>query len=250
MTDFLILFLVGAVASAINAVAGGGSLISFPSLHLGFHLSEKVANMTNTVSLWPGSLAGAIGFLNVLKPLGRYFRLFILPTLLGAALGAWMLIQTKDALFRSVVPWLLFLAAALLLFQLKIKEFIGRGGRKLSPVLAVILQFAVSIYGGYFGAGMGIMMLAVFTLVMDGTIHEINAVKNWLGLFINFVATLVFFGKGAIEMQTVFALSSGAIVGGFFAAKYSQKVNSDILRLTIAGYGFLAAGYFAYQSWW
>ena len=129
MTDFLILFLVGAVASAINAVAGGGSLISFPSLHLGFHLSEKVANMTNTVSLWPGSLAGAIGFLNVLKPLGRYFRLFILPTLLGAALGAWMLIQTKDALFRSVVPWLLFLAAALLLFQLKIKEFDSLRGR-------------------------------------------------------------------------------------------------------------------------
>jgi uncharacterized membrane protein YfcA len=125
------------------------------------------------------------------------------------------------------------------------------------PPVAFILQFLVSVYGGYFGAGMGIMMLAAFSLYVDGDIHEYNAIKNWLGLIINLIATLVFMlparvGVGGgrpphIDWSIAAPMILGSIIGGYAMARFSQRINSEKLRVVIAIYGFVAAGYFVWQ---
>lgn len=245
----LALVLVGAVASAINSVAGGGSLLSFPALTLGLGIPERTANATNSTGLWPGSLAGAFGFLNLLPKTARHLRSLLLPTLTGCSLGAWLLLATKESLFRAVVPGLLLFAALLLWFQPQVKKFVERGGHKVSPMSAFALQFAVSIYGGYFGAGMGIMMLAVFALYMEGSIHEINAAKNWLGLIINLVASSIFIFQGLVLLVPAIALAVGSVLGGFAAARLSQRIDPEKLRMTIACYGLVTAAYFALKTW-
>ena len=238
----------GGVASAINAVAGGGSLITFPMLTVGFRMPSNIANATNSVGLWPGSMAGAIGFLNLFSKTAKYLKILFLPTLFGSIVGAELFIHTSIKVFDRVIPWLILLAAVLLLFQPRVKTFATKHGRTMPPAVGAVLQFFVALYGGYFGAGMGIMMLAAFALFMEGTIHELNAVKSWLGLIINFAASIMFFIEGIIEPVPALILATGSIVGGFYAAKFSQRVNPDKMRLVIAAYGMVAAAYFMYKA--
>jgi uncharacterized protein len=236
------------VASAINAVAGGGTLISFPFLTLGLRLDSKVANATNSAALWPGGLASAYGFRNLLAKTGHHFKVLFVPTLLGSATGAWLLTVTSQRAFDIAIPFLILLASTLLAFQPRVKQLVLRGEHPLHPSVGVVIQLLVAFYGGYFGAGMGIMMLAAFALYMDGTIHELNAVKAWLGLVINLVASLVFLYEGLIAFVPFVALTLGAIVGGFLAARLSQKVDSEKMRVAIAVYGLLMAAYFGYRA--
>jgi hypothetical protein len=240
---------VGAVASGINAVAGGGSLVSFPTLTFGLHLPTNIANATNSVSLWPGSLGGAFGFHNVFEKTKPYLRLLIIPTILGATAGAYLFTVTSPKVFDLVVPFLILLAAILLLVQPKVKALVTRGERVLHPRIGWFLQFIVAVYGGYFGAGMGIMMLAAFALYMDANIHEINAVKSWLGVVINLFASAVFVLKGGlIDWSIAAALGVGSIVGGFSAARFSQRIHPDTLRVMIAVYGVGMAAYYLYRA--
>ena len=118
----------------------------------------------------------------------------------------------------------------------------------MSPTSGVILQFFVALYGGYFGAGMGIMMLACFALFMEGTIHELNAVKTWLGLVINFAASAMFIVERIVDPTVAVILTVGSIIGGFYAAKYSQRVNPDKMRTAIAIYALFAGCYFLYKA--
>jgi len=240
---------VGAIASAINAVAGGGTLVSFPFLTVGLGIESKIANATNAAALWPGSLAGAYGFWNLIAKTGHYFRTLFVPTLLGAAAGAWLLTATSQRTFDIVIPFLILIAATLLALQPKVKQWTLRGKPSVHPSVGIVLQFLVAVYGGYFGAGMGIMMLGAFALYMEGNIHELNAVKTWLGLIINLVASIVFVSKGWILPVPFIALTLGAIVGGFFAARLSQKVNAEKMRIAIAVYGFITAAYFGYRAY-
>ena len=246
---YLLLVVVGAVASAINSVAGGGSLVSFPTLTLGLGIPSKIANATNSVGLWPGSLGGALGFRNLLGATQHHLKTLLLPTVLGSVLGAWLLIQTKQRVFDAIVPALILLAALLLAFQPQVKKWALGHRQSLSTTTGVVLQFIVATYGGYFGAGMGIMMLAAFALYMEGTIHEINAVKNWLGVAINLVATAVFVSRGVVLFGPALALRVGGSAGGFAGAKISQKMDPEKLRIGIAVYGVVTAAYFAKQYW-
>ncbi|MEA2551846.1 MAG: uncharacterized protein QOJ65_22, partial [Fimbriimonadaceae bacterium] len=189
---FALLVLVGAVAAAINAVAGGGTLVSFPVLTIPFAIPSRIANATNSVGLWPGSLSGAVGFLNVFKQTAKQLKLLVLPTLLGSTLGALLLIYTKQRTFDQIVPVLILLATVILAFQPKIKKWVSSEHGKLPRWTGVVLQFLVAIYGGYFGAGMGIMMLATMALTVEGTVHELNSLKNWLAMVINIACTVIF----------------------------------------------------------
>jgi uncharacterized membrane protein YfcA len=236
------------VASGINAVAGGGTLLSFPVLQLRIGLESRVANATNSVALWPGSLSGAFGFRNVLEKTQHHLKTLLAPTFLGSIAGAELLVHTDKSVFDRVIPWLILMAALLLLLQPKVKALVQRGNRTPHPFAAMILQFFVAVYGGYFGAGMGIMMLAAFALYMEGTIHELNAVKNWLGLVINFTCSWVFIFQGLIEPKVAVILGLGSILGGFLAAKWSQKLNPDKLRTAIAVYGICMAAYYMYKA--
>ncbi|MBX7135325.1 MAG: sulfite exporter TauE/SafE family protein [Fimbriimonadaceae bacterium] len=240
-----LLFVVGALASAVNSVAGGGSLISFPTL-IGLGVPQLPANATNSVALWPGSLAGAIGFLNQLGPVKQHLRSLFLPTLLGSIAGAFLLVLTPESAFRVVVPILIFLATLLLAFQPRIKKWASSRHHRLAVGWGMALQLLVAIYGGYFGAGMGIMMLAVFGLIMEGSIHEMNAVKTWLSLLINIAASTMFLIKGLVLPWHAVALTAGSILGGYFAARWSQKVDSEILRKGIVVLGFAMTAWFTY----
>ncbi len=236
--------LVGAIASGINTVAGGGSLLSFPFLTLGVGIPSLQANATNSASLWPGSLAGAFGFREHIHKTKHYFLKLAVPTLIGSLLGAWLLTVSSAKTFDRVIPFLILLASLLLIAQPKIKQIALRHDRHTPLWVGVVIQFLVATYGGYFGAGMGIMMLGSFALYMEGNIHELNAVKNWLGLIINLVASTFFAVMGLILWGPFLALTAGALVGGFLAAKWSQRFDSDKLRVVIAAYGLVMTVYF------
>ncbi len=240
--------LVGAIAAGINAVAGGGSLISYPMLTVGFGIAPVTANATNAVSLWPGSLTGALGFWNLIKRTGKYFKVFLPSTLIGSLLGAHLLVRTTHQSFAMIVPWLILLAALILALQPRIKAYAEANGHRLSPVTGVIVQFLVAVYGGYFGAGMGIMMLGAFALTMEGDIHELNAVKNWLGVVINLVASIYFIANGVVLLRVALALTAGSLGGGYIAARASQRFQSEKLRVAIAIYGLAMAGFFFYRA--
>jgi uncharacterized membrane protein YfcA len=236
---FAILMLIGAIASGINAVAGGGTLVSFPLLTIPFGIPSKVANATNSVGLWPGSLSGALGFLNVYKQTEKQLRIFIWPTIFGSILGAVLLIRTLQITFDRVIPFLILLATVILALQPQIKKWVGAERQKIPMWVGVLLQFLVAVYGGYFGAGMGIMMLATLTLTTEGTVHDLNSLKNWLAVIINLVATIIFFGQGLVLPLTAVALVIGALIGGYFAARFSQRFNPDKLRWAIVVYGIV-----------
>lgn len=247
LTQAGLLFVVGACASGINAVAGGGSLISFPFLTVAMRLSERVANATNSVGLFPGSLAGGLGFRNLFEKTGRHLKPLLIPTVLGSVLGAWLLLTTPDSVFKKVIPGLILIASLLLLLQPQVRRMVGKG-RTLPVWAGILLQFVVSTYGGYFGAGMGIMMLACFALYVEGNVHELNAIKNWLSLLVNFACSVVFVIERIVDFWVAGCVVAGALVGGFFAARVSQRVDPDRLRLVIAIYGLAMTGFFTYRA--
>lgn len=193
-------------------------------------------------------MAGAIGFWNLIPKTAKYLKILVVPTIIGSVVGSELFIHTSTKMFDRVIPWLILMAATLLLYQPAVKKLAQRGGRTMSPWTGAFLQFLVAVYGGYFGAGMGIMMLAAFALFMEGNIHELNAVKSWLGLVINFAASVMFIFEGIVNLYAALPLTIGSIVGGFYAAKLSQKVNPDRMRVVIACYGIFAGLYFMYKA--
>ncbi|MDI1428038.1 sulfite exporter TauE/SafE family protein [Polyangium sorediatum] len=237
------LFAVGFVASSINAVAGGGSLLSFPLL-VAFGVPPLAANATNAVALWPGSLASAYGFRDQLARTKPHLRYLTLPTITGALLGAWLLTHTPERLFDFVVPLLVLLATLLLAFQARIRKAALGQKARVPVALGIFLQFLVSVYGGYFGAGMGIVMLAVFGLFIEGTLHELNAMKAWLGVAINLVASMFFLREGLLWLVPGFSVMAGAIVGGYFSARLSQRIDPNKLRRAIVVLGFAMTAWF------
>lgn len=242
----LICILVGAIAGGINAVAGGGSLISFPAL-LGMGMPSVAANATNSCALWPGSLASAFGFLNKLRESNHDLIPLVPATLVGSFLGSRLLLVTGEEVFQIAVPILILFATLLVTFEPRIKRWSNSRGRLLSPAGATALQFCVSVYGGYFGAGMGLLMLAVLGLFIEGDIHVRNAVKVWLGLLINLTATVMFLLAKTVWLYPALALSVGTILGGYFAAVFSQRVDADKLRKAIATMGFVMVAWFTYE---
>ncbi len=242
----VLLFLAGVAASAVNTVAGGGSLISFPTF-VGLGISELPANATNSVALWPGSCAGAVGFLNQIRRTKRHLWVLLPPALIGSVAGAWLLVTTTQRTFRIVVPFLILVATVLLAFQKRIRFWSDQRDVRLSASMGAVLQMLVATYGGYFGAGMGIMMLAVMGLFIDANIHELNAIKNWLGLLINLTASVLLLAKGLVVLGPGLALMSGAIVGGYASARISQRVDSEKLRKGIVVYGFAMTAWFGWR---
>lgn len=242
-----LLVLAGAAASALNAFAGGGTLISFPTM-VALGVPQLAANATNSVALWPGGLSSAIGYLPRMKGARRPLLVLLGPTLAGALGGAWLLVHTSERTFAIVVPLLLALATALLLVRTRLQRW-ALGGRVHLPIAAgALLQVAVAAYGGYFGAGMGIIMLAVFGLFVEGDLHRLNAIKNWLGLVINLVASLFFFGKGLVWLVPGGALMLGAIVGGYVSARVAQRVDAEKLRIAVVVLGVAMTLWFGWKA--
>ena len=239
-----VIFFAGIAAGAINAIAGGGTLISFPAL-LWIGRDAIVANATNTVAIWPGSLAGAYGFRRELATARRWLLLLIVPSLAGGALGAWLLLRTPNSTFERLVPFLILGATVLLATQEMVTSRLGLvakshenpGGGWMTFVL--IFQFIVGVYGGYFGAGMGILMLAALGLIGMTDMHQMNGVKNVLAVFINGIAAIYFALASAVAWNDVLVMTAGTIIGGYLGARVARRFGRVFVRRAVVVIGIV-----------
>jgi uncharacterized membrane protein YfcA len=251
---YLLLCLSAFAAGVVNAVAGGGTLLTFPVLL--WALSDKgtaaevLANATSTVALVPGSLAGAWGYRHDLRGTGPWLRLLILPSLLGGLAGSLLLIRLPGSVFHVLIPWLLLTAALLFMAQPSLSRFLEIGDKGHLPTaglcaLLVLFQFGVSVYGGYFGAGIGILMLTALSLMGVGDIHRMNAVKTFLAAGINGVSVGVFVAYNQVEWRPALAMAVAAILGGYFGARVGRRLPRALIRWLVIVIGLgLAAHYF------
>jgi uncharacterized membrane protein YfcA len=247
-----VIFLSGAAAGAVNAVAGGGTLLSFPAL-LWLGRNSVGANATSTLALLPGSLGGAWAFRQELGDSRALLGLLLLPSLVGGGLGAYLLLHTDSRVFLRIVPFLILGATLLLMFQQKITARLGLGqNAKVRPlswrVGAVFFQLLVGIYGGYFGAGIGILMLAALGLLGETNIHRMNGTKNVLGFVVNAVAAVGFVAAGAVNYRDALVMALGALVGGYAGARLSQRVERATVRRFVVGLGWVMAAWLYWKG--
>ncbi|MFN3471618.1 MAG: sulfite exporter TauE/SafE family protein [Aquificaceae bacterium] len=245
MEAHILAFFASLLAGAINAVAGGGTLITFPSL-VWLGLDPVVANISNTVALWVGSLTGAFGFKDRLKESKDMLLYLFLSSVIGALAGALLLIKTPSKTFRDIVPFLIFFAVLMLTLSEFIKGLLARfvieDGR-LHPLIPASLQFLTGVYGSYFGAGIGIMMLASLTLSGIHNIHTANGIKNLLGFTINLVGALIFVLGGKVSWTFALAMMPGFALGGYVGARISQRFKPKAVKTFVIGWGILIGLY-------
>lgn len=239
----IFLFFVAVFGGALNAVAGGGSFICLPALiYVG--VPPVSANATCALALWPGSLSSAFGYRRELTTTGRWLTILGVVSLLGGLTGAVLLIRTSDTAFLRLLPWLMLMAATTFTF----------GGRlpksgPLRPTVAVaLLQLAIAVYGGYFGGGMGIMMLATMTFAGMTDIHEMNALKSVLAVAINGVAIVEFIAAGVVAWQPGVIMVAGAIAGGYLGASFARKLDPRWVRGFIIVVAWSMTVYFFQQN--
>jgi uncharacterized membrane protein YfcA len=253
MSEFqiqLLLALVAVVAGIINSLAGGGTLLTFPALGFFGKVESLVANTTNTVALVPGSLAGTWGYRREFRDSLRWVALLIGPSLAGGVVGALLLTRLDEKYFDLAVPWLILAATLLFLSQPLFNRFAARHADQPTTsrtvlVALVLFQFLVAIYGGYFGAGMGILMLSSLGLMGLGDIHRMNAVKSFLAACINGISVVVFVIDGRVEWKYVPTMALAAIIGGYLGAHYGRQMNRNVVRWIVVTIGFgLSAYYF------
>ena len=240
------LFIAGCIAGAINSVAGGGTLISFPAL-IAFGIPPVPANATNTAAICPGALSGAFAYRHDLPKQGGLLALLLLPSALGGLLGAWVLAITPNWLFARIVPFLVLFATVLFGFRDRLavrlnfsrqdQESTSLGGR----IWGFCFQLFVAAYGGYFGAGIGILMLASLGVMGFRDIHRMNAIKTVLSSIINGVALLYFIAKGLIVWHIAILMAAGAILGGYAGARLAKRVDQKYLRIFIVAVGLVVS---------
>jgi uncharacterized protein len=232
----------GLIAGAVNAVAGGGTLLTFPTL-IWLGLNSITANATSTVAVWPGQVSGMVGYRRELSTIERRFLYLAVPSLIGGLGGAYLLRLTPSNVFDKLVPYLILFATVLFMVQEPIQRKMrsSDGGDHHSAswfVGAVVFQFMVGIYGGYFGAGIGILMLAAFSILGMTDIHQINGFKIMLGGAVNALAAIYFIVQKMVYWPDVGVMALGAIAGGYLGAGTARKVGRVAVRRLVILIGF------------
>jgi uncharacterized membrane protein YfcA len=246
---YLLLLLSAVGAGIVNAVAGGGTLLTFPALLT--VVAPIVANGTSTVALVPGSAASAWGYRQELRDLRRWLLLLTPPSILGGGLGAFLVSRLPESSFQAAVPWLILAAAILFLLQPLINRLIrvreGEPGKR-AAVAMVLFQFLVAVYGGYFGAGIGILMLASLGLMGIGNLHRLNALKTLLAFYINGISILVFVEEGKVNWHYALLMVPAAILGGYCGARLALRFPPALVRGVVVVLAFILAAHFLYTS--
>jgi uncharacterized protein len=251
------------LAGMVNSVAGGGTLLTFPALLavLGASPSAAViangvgvmANGTSTVALWPASVVSAWEFRREFAQAGRWLVWLLVPSVIGGLVGTLLVTELPPDIFDDLVPWLILTAALLFALQPQINRWIRIGAtheRPAWPKFAGILlfQLLVALYGGYFGAGIGILMLSALALMGLSDIHVMNAVKNLCATCINGMAAAVFVVRAKVDWQVAWPMMLSAIVGGFIGARVARRTNRTVVRRVIVAIGFALAAFYFYRQ--
>lgn len=247
----IILFCAGVIAGTLNAVAGGGSFISFP-LMLFIGVPPVEANASNTVALWPGLASSVASYSRHLKVPRRLLAPLLVTSVLGGFAGAVLLVKTPQRTFLHLIPWLLLGATVLFMFGNRLRAMVGKADGTSAMektswraiAMACLLQLAVGTYGGYFGAGIGFVMLAMMTLLGMREIHVMNALRITLAAVINAVAVVTFIVTGAVFWGQCLVMMAGALSGGWFGAQYAQEAHPRKVRWFIIALGLGLSAYF------
>lgn len=229
------------LAGAINSVAGGGTLVSFPTL-IWLGLDSITANATSTVAIWPGTLGSFFGYRREIRKAEPRFLALIVPSLIGGITGAILLRLTPTSTFDHLVPFLILFATLLFMAQGRVQKMIGtageghRSGRWLAG--AMIFQLCVGLYGGYFGAGIGILMLAALSILGMKNMHEMNALKVVLGGAVNGIAAVYFVVGRMVYWPYVLIMVAGALAGGYGGADVARRIGGPTVRKIVIAIGF------------
>jgi len=242
--DFVLVTLAALLAGATNALAGGGTLITFPMLTF-LGVPAVVANVTNTVALCPGYFGGTLAQWNDLR--GQKSRLWLIvpASIVGGVLGGFLLLQTGEKLFKDLVPYLILLASGLLAIQDPVRAWLMRRmGEGHGPRLEKLTWLPVSlasIYGGYFGAGLSVIVLSALGLTLDDTLTRLNALKQAIAFSVNVSAAIFFIFSGQVLWSAALVMAVGALVGGTLGGKLAGKIKPSTLRWTVVTIGVIVA---------
>ena len=238
------MFVTAIVAGGINSVAGGGSLVTFPTL-IWLGVPSIVANATNTVAIWPGTLGSAYGYRRELRGTDPRVFALVVPSIIGGISGAVLLYRTPSAIFDRLVPALILFATCLFMAQEPIQRRFNLSAlHQAQPhwlSWTMFFQLLVGLYGGYFGAGIGILMLAALSLMGHTDIHQMNGVKNLLATCINAVAAVYFMSSGLVVWADAAIMALGATVGGLSGANLARRIGRDAVRRLVVAIGFAMA---------
>ncbi len=243
------------LAAAVNSVAGGGTLISFPVL-IWLGLPSVMANATSTVGIWPGSLGSIWGFRRELSRTDRRMRMLVVPCLVGGAAGALLLRATTTATFDALVPFLVLFATVLFALRGTVQAWLRRrttgeeGGEGADPgalrrpAAGILATLAVAVYGGYFGAGMSIMNLSMLGMLGMTDLLEMNALTSLFSLCVNGVAIALFAAAGLVDWPVALAMAAGALLGGYGAAGIARRIGRKTLGRFVIAVGFTVSAIF------
>ncbi|MEQ4718307.1 sulfite exporter TauE/SafE family protein [Nonomuraea sp. B19D2] len=236
MTDLLFLLGAGLLAGVVNALAGGGTLISFPAL-LALGYPSLTASVTNAVALWPGYLGGVLGYRAELRGQRRKATGLSITTVLGAVAGSALLLLTPGRLFESLVPWLVAFASLALLAQPWLRKRFGgeAGGPPSKLVYAGV--FLGGCYGAYFNGGMGVLLLTVLGMFLHDNLHRVNAVRATLSLVISTVSVVAFSLFGPVQWQAVAVVAPASLAGGFLGTRVARLMSAKVLRGVVVAFG-------------
>jgi uncharacterized membrane protein YfcA len=248
---WLALIFAAAMAGAVNALAGGGTLITYPAL-LAFGISPVAANATSTVALVPGSLSAYWGFRRDDAVERADLWWMAIPSVAGGVIGALLVLWVGNRTFARVVPWLIFGATVLFIVQAPLKRWLDRrmgAGHGRRRALLVVAQLGIAVYGGFFGAAMGILMLAMLGLIGQDNMSRMNGLKNFAAVCINGVAAVTFFASGEVHPALAGAMMAGAVAGGYGAARMSTRIDARWVRGLVIVVGLGMGCYTLVKAW-
>jgi uncharacterized membrane protein YfcA len=243
--DFILIGLAAVAGGFVNAIAGGGTLITFPML-TAVGVPPVIANLTNTVALCPGYVGGTFAQRTDLRGQGKRMWILLPAGILGGIAGGVLLLSTSDATFRKLIPWLILTAVILLAFQDRLRTAVmarmsGSGRTHPHEAWSVPPIFLAAIYGGYFGAGLGVMMLAILGLVLDDSLTRLNALKQSLSFVINIAAAFFFFFSGKVLWTAAAVMAAGALAGGVLGGRVASRIKPIVLRWIVVFVGLVVA---------
>lgn len=240
----LLIAVAGFLAGGVNAVAGGGSLISFPAL-VAAGLPTLDANVTNTTAVWPGYLGSAAAYRTELAGQRPRLRKLAVTAVIGGAAGSVILLAAPDAVFDTIVPFLVLFGSILLLAQPRIAVYVVErtASARRDSVQLHVAVFLAAVYGAYFGGGLGVILLATLGIFVADHLQRLNALKSALSLIINTIALVAFALFGPVDWLSVAIVAPASLAGGYAGARMARRLSPDALRLTVVVFGVVVAAW-------